>query len=552
MTHLLAQMWLPDAATMTHVAPELALVATLVAIVTAPVLTRRGDHAALIALLGAVACAVLAVLTLRGVADGAQPLFEVRRADGAPGPPMLLADPLSSFFRVFLMVFLAAVIGMWLMFDAERETSPTEFFTLLVASALGMALMTSTTNLLMIIIAIELASLPSYALAGFDKLRRQAAEASVKYVVFGAATSGFMVFGASLLFGMFGSLDVPTLAARLAALNVGGPLLGVALLLLFAGIAFKISAVPFHFWCPDVFEGASLPVATWLSVASKGAGLVLLLRLVYIFAGQAGDAFHSDVLPLISTGIGLFGILTCSFANLAAYRQSNVRRMLAYSSIAHAGYMLMAGAIVQRAAGYESAMAAVVAYLMVYLFMNLGAFMALGMVAYDTGSEDLGAFSGLGFRDPTTAAALAVCLISLVGLPPLAGFYVKWWLLAALGAAAGAAPFMWVLVLAVALNTAVSLYYYARVVWQMYFVAGPETPLRAPLVGKVTVGACALFLVLAGTVWVPHLKARADDFSSEMYAPRAASDSQPPSADRARSGLSAAARPAPSDPRPNP
>ncbi len=521
MTQLLAQMWMPDSATMTLIAPELVLVATLVALVMAPVLTGRSDRAALIALLGAVACAVLAMLTLRGV-NGGEPLFGVERPDGSLGPPMLLVDPLSSFFRVFLMVFLAAIIGMWLMFDAEHEANPTEFFTLLVASALGMALMTSTTHLLMIIIAIELASLPSYALAGYDKVRRPAAEASVKYVVFGAATSGFMVFGASLLFGMFGTLDVPTLAERLASQNVSGPLLGMALLLVFAGIAFKISAVPFHFWCPDVFEGASLPVATWLSVASKGAGLVLLLRLVFVFAGQTGAVYDASVLPMISTGVGLFGILTCTFANFAAYRQVNVRRMLAYSSIAHAGYMLMAGAVVQRAAGYESAMAAVVAYLLVYLFMNLGAFMALGLVAYDTGSENVDAFSGLGFRDGTTAAALSVCLISLVGLPPLAGFYVKWWLLTALGAASQGAPFLWVLVLAVALNTAVSLYYYARVVWQMYFVPGPDGPLRAPLVGRITVGACALFLILTGTVWVSHLKAKADDFAGEIYVPRAA------------------------------
>ena len=164
-----------------------------------------------------------------------------------------------------------------------------------------MALMVGTQNLLMMIIAIEMASMPSYALAGFDKFRRTASEAAVKYAIFGAATSGIMIYGASLLFGMTGSLHIPTMIAQLAAMETIGPVVGFALLAVFAGIGFKISAVPFHYWCPDVFEGASLAVATWLSVVSKAAGLILLLRLVFAFAGESGGAYSATLLPMISS-----------------------------------------------------------------------------------------------------------------------------------------------------------------------------------------------------------------------------------------------------------
>ena len=528
MSPLLASIWMPDGATMKLVAPELILIATIVAVLLAPLLAVRNSRTtAMIALVGCVLCAVSAFWTNGLIAPGGQEIFGVTHADGSTVPGMLLVDGLSSFFRMFLMVFLAAIIGMWLMFDAERERNAPEFFTLLLTSALGMALMVSTNNLLMMIIAIEMASLPSYGLAGFDKTRRIAAEASVKYAVFGAATSGFMIYGVSLLFGMTGTLHIPSMVAALAGMESISPVIGFALLAIFAGIGFKISAVPFHYWCPDVFQGASLAVATWLSVVSKAAGLILLLRLVSAFAGQAvpGTAFNETLLPIISYGIGFFACLTCTFANLAAYRQRNIRRMFAYSSIAHAGYMLMAGAIVIQVQGYQSAMSAVVAYVLIYMFMNLGAFLTLGLVSADTGSEDITAFSGLGWRDGVVAASLTACLISLVGLPPLGGFFVKWWLLAALSGAAQsqAAPFsglsvlLWTLIVVAVLNTAISLYYYARLVWQMYFVPGEGGPLKAPLVGKITVAVCAIVLLLTGTIWVGALKKRADQYVSQMY-----------------------------------
>ncbi|MBU0637694.1 MAG: NADH-quinone oxidoreductase subunit N [Planctomycetes bacterium] len=523
---------MPDLATLRLVLPELLLVATLVALLGAPLLIGRNTRVtALIALLGCVGAAIAAAITLGEVSAGAVELFGVPIGAGSTriaGPGMLVADRLSMFFRLFVMVFLVAIIGMWFLTDAQRERNAPEFFTLLVASALGMSLMASTVNLVFMLVAIELASLPSYALAGFDRQRRLAAEASVKYVVFGATTAGVMCYGVSLLYGMFGTLHIPTLIARIAAADLSGgaaPLLAVALLCVFAGIAFKISAVPFHFWCPDVFQGASLPIATWLSVASKAAGLLLLLRLVFLAAGPTNAAYVDNVLPVISYGIGFFGILTCTVANLAAYGQSNVRRLLAYSSIAHAGYMLCAGAIVFRAGDTSlAAMSAVIAYLMVYMFMNLGAFMSLGLVASDTGSEEIDAFTGLGWRDPLTTFSFTVCLVSLVGLPPLGGFIAKFWLIwiiggAAQSASAGLSGLLWVLVIAIAVNTAISLFYYTRVIRQMYLRGTAVTTgsLQAPALGKLAVHACALILFLAGTLLIPMLKRTADDAATNPY-----------------------------------
>jgi len=249
---------------------------------------------------------------------------------------------------------------------------------------------------------------------------------------------------------------------------------------------------------------------------------MLLLRLVYLFAGPTDAAYAQGVLPLISYGIGFFGILTCTIANLAAYRQNNVRRLLAYSSIAHAGYMLCAGAIVFRAD--ESAVApisAVIAYLMIYMFMNLGAFMSLGLLASDCGSERIDAFTGLGYRDWPAAASFTICLVSLIGLPPLGGFIVKWWLIYALGAAAQAeaAPLLWILVIAIVINSAISLFYYARILRQMY-LRGEETVggrLRAPVLGKGLVHLCAVILLLTGTILIETLKRNADAAAEQVY-----------------------------------
>ncbi|HOB73569.1 MAG TPA: NADH-quinone oxidoreductase subunit N [Phycisphaerae bacterium] len=505
--------WIPAGLDLRMFAPELALIATIVAVLVVPlVLGRSGRTAAFISLIGALATFLL---TWRAVAGQ---VVERGYAGLSPDPQatMLVADNFSVFFKLFLSAFLALIIGLWLLRPANGRgaagvhggSAGPEFFVLLLSSALGMALMVGTLNLLVMVIAIEMASLPSYALVGSDKRSRPGAEASLKYVLFGAATSSIMVYGLSLIYGAFGTLDIAGIAGKLAGQSVSlGWVPAIGFFALCVGIAFKISAVPFHFWCPDVFEGAPIEVTTWLSVASKAAGLGLLLRIVYALSTAVGGAAW---LTPFAWGIGLVAAVTCTVGNLAALRQDSVKRMLAYSSIAHAGYMMMAAAIFTQAGQGQFmsiGLAAVIAYLMVYFVMNLGAFGVTALVSWRTGTDHISAFTGLGRRAPALALPMAVCLFSLIGLPPLGGFAAKWWLLLALGKAAIAAqPWLWGLVIVAVINTAISLYYYVRVIRQMYLCEDErQSAVPAPLGGVVLVNVCAVALLLLGTLLIDKL-----------------------------------------------
>ncbi|HMF11460.1 MAG TPA: NADH-quinone oxidoreductase subunit N [Gemmataceae bacterium] len=289
-----------------------------------------------------------------------------------------------------------------------------------------------------------MASLPSYGLAGFLKGRRQSSEAALKYVVYGGGASGVMVYGISLLAGKFGTAYLPDVATGYLASLQGGPgatpfdaVLVLGTLFFLIGVGFKLAAVPFHFWCPDVFEGASAEVAGFLSVASKGAALALLARFVLVLiAGGAG--FH-DLEPLaghpdnthlvryLAPALALAAAVTATFGNLAAYVQTNLKRLLAYSTIAHAGYMMMGLAtLTSEGAG------AVLFYLVAYFLMNLGAFAVVAFLRNQTGSEDLAAYRGLARRSPIMVVTLSVFLLSLLGIPPLVGFAGKFQIFSAL------------------------------------------------------------------------------------------------------------------------
>lgn len=507
-----APFWLPDADSLAHLAPMWVLIGTIVTVLLgAMVVGRRALPIAGIALIGAVLTGASCFWVFDRVADGAWTgLSPGQRA------PMLLADNFSMFFGVLVSAFLAAVIGLWIcgagVTDnrADMHRNAPEFFVLLLGSALGMLLMVSTTNLLMIVIAIELASLPSYGLAAFDKRSRVGAEAGIKYVLFGGVTSAIMIYGVSLLYGLYGTLDVSAIAGQLAR---GEPslLAAIALFAVTVGIGFKISAVPFHYWCPDVFEGAAIEVTTWLSVASKAAGLGLLLRILGIIAqAGAGTAFTAYA----SLAVGIFATLTCTVANLAALHQTNIKRLLAYSSIAHAGYMLMAAAIFTRVNTADShpAFAPLAVYLIVYLFMNLGAFGCAAMVSWATGSETLDGYAGLGRRQPWVALLMSVCLFSLVGLPPLGGFVAKIWLLYGVWGAG----LKWLVVVAV-INTAISLYYYAKVARAMWLTPDQRPAFSAPVAGLALASLSVIVVLLTGTVAINPLLQRADALTKNLY-----------------------------------
>jgi NADH-quinone oxidoreductase subunit N len=448
---------------------------------------------------------------------------------------LLVYDNLTVFIRIFLLAFAVLVIGMTMLTGIPDREDSGDFYALLLGATLGMSIMASANHLLMVFIGIEMASLPSYALAGFLKGKRQSSEAALKYVVYGGGASGVMLFGISLLAGKFGTGYLPRVAIEVAGKisemgtdPAGNSILILGMLFLLIGIAFKLAAVPFHFWCPDVFEGASAEVAGFLSVASKGAAIALLARVVLMFGGLDPSALNASthfehldwhkVAGYLVPALTFLAALTATFGNLAAYMQTNLKRLLAYSTIAHAGYMMMGLATLTR----EGA-AAVLFYLIAYLFMNLGAFAVVAFIRNQIGSEDLADCRGLSRRAPVLVFALAMFLLSLLGMPPLAGFAAKLGIFAALyhggeyyasQGELGLGVTLYVLLAIGGLNTVLSAVYYIKVLKVMCIdtsldeIEGrPSPPFQVPgaSLGYASVLALTLFLLLI--FWNPLLKA---------------------------------------------
>jgi NADH-quinone oxidoreductase subunit N len=359
-------------------------------------------------------------------------------------------------------------------------------------------------------------SLPSYAIAGYKPGDRRAAEASLKYVIYGGVASGIMLFGLSYIYGLTGSTSLIGLGARLdhlampaaaggqAALRVA---LMVAVIFVLCGIGYKIAAVPWHMWCPDVYEGAPTPFTAFLSVGPKAAGFALAIRVLYSSLassnGAEGVARGLTDVPWPAV-VGILAAVTMTLGNFTALHQNNLKRLLAYSSISHAGYALM-GLSAASLLGVQSVMI----YMLVYLVMNLGAFLAVIAIGQATGSETIADCKGLVKRHPLLAITFAVFLFSLTGLPPLAGFTGKWYLFVAVLNHYSEDGGGWYVALAIiaALNTAVSLYYYMRIVRAM-FIDEPEGKLvvRPKVSYQIMLGAFSAALLLFGIWWTPIIE----------------------------------------------
>lgn len=498
--------------------PELALCAAIVLLLLARMVPSKAPawvrrfNAVWIALPGVLFALYLASpwRHLTGAADN-----ESLRQELFTG--MLVYDELSVYFRSLLLVFAALFfVFTWLSGIPGRDESP-DFYTLALGGTLGMLIMCSANHMLTIFLGVEMASVPSYALAGFLKGRRQSSEAALKYSVYGAGAAGVMLYGISLLAGALGSVHLPTMATQLAKVMASPDLLAdrqTSLVLggvfLMVGLAFKLSAVPFHFWCPDVFEGASAEVNAYLSVASKAAALALLVRVAIGFADfseppspgsengvlatavstdsrAAADRWeappgHAQTRRLIVGLIGFLGAITATFGNLAAYAQANIKRLLAYSTIAHAGIMMfpVAAAVqlleVDRTLA-QQAIAALAYYVGVYLFMNLAAFAFVAFMRNATRSEEISSYSGLIYRSPWIVVCFSIVLLSLLGLPPFSGFFAKLYVFSALVSAK--VWHMYALFAIGGLNTVLGLFYYLRVVKTM--TLDPEPADRAPV-----------------------------------------------------------------------
>lgn len=381
---------------------------------------------------------------------------------------MFVVDPYSTFFK-FVFILSALVIVVFSLQSYElRETSARkrmgEYYFLILSLTLGAFLMAGSVNLIMMYLSLELVSISSYILAGYIKESERSSEASMKYVIYGALSSGLMIYGISLIYGLTGELNIYAVNASLLSAGYSPIVLLIAFLLILAGFGYKISAVPFHYWTPDVYEGAPITITAFLSVSSKAAGFAMLIRFLKasfidrtIAFGVEGVWTTIQGLPWTEI-IAVLSALTMTVGNIIAIWQNNLKRMLAYSSIAHAGYILM-GAVVTQNYGIS----AVLIYIVAYLFMNLGAFYCVMLVADKVGSEDIEAYKGLGYRAPFLGVVFTIFLVSLIGIPPTFGFIGKLYLFSALISA----NIIWLAVVGV-LNSVVSLYYYVRVVRNMF------------------------------------------------------------------------------------
>ena len=364
---------------------------------------------------------------------------------------------------VIILSTLLVIVASWVNDELEKYRKG-EYFTIMGIMVMGLFLMTSSIDIIMLYISIEVVSIMSFVLAAYLKLDTRSNEAGLKYVIYGAFSSGVMLFGLSIVYGLAGSTNYFAIQDTLSSLDgSASPALIMALLMIFAGFGYKISSVPFHFWTPDVYEGSPSTITAYLSVAPKAAGFAMIIRFFHqVFSDSIGltsNAIGSTDLPWPEI-IGVLAVVTMTMGNLVAIQQKSIKRMLAYSSIAHAGYMMLALPVLSM-----EAVESVMIYLFIYVFMNLGAFFIVIFVKNKTGGESFEDFEGLGWKMPIVGAFMTLFMLSLTGLPPTAGFVGKLYIFKTLVGAGS--EFLW-LVVAGGVNSVISLYYYFHVVKVMF------------------------------------------------------------------------------------
>jgi NADH-quinone oxidoreductase subunit N len=406
---------------------------------------------------------------------------------------MLILDPFSIFFKI-ISVFIAIIIIL-ISLDYPRISPKfsVEFYSLLLMATVAMMFLAGANNLLMIYLSIEFISLISYILAAYWRGNLRSSESGLKYFFFGTLCSITMLYGISLLYGFTGSLDLSSINHSLFNTSLNPVIIFIAILMVLMGICFKIAMVPVHFWCPDVYEGAPTPVTAFLSVGPKLAGFAVLLR--FLFVGSAFFYQHWSAL------LAILSIFTMSLGNITAISQTNIKRLLAYSSIAHAGYCLI-GLVVKGNIGQSS----VFIYLLTYIIMNLGAFTVVIAVSNRIKSDEIKDYAGLSLNSPYLALLFTIFLLSLTGLPPLAGFIGKFYIFSA----AIKEGFIYLTVAGV-INSVIAAYYYFNIIRIMYLVPPSQIIDIKPSLSLNF----ALFLTVAFTVIIGLYPKPVIDFVSQ-------------------------------------
>mgnify|MGYP001380297126 CR=1 FL=1 len=462
-------------------------------------------------LVGAILLVVISDISLKGLRNVANPLltmtalvmalyYTIQTEHGSAGQlfeGMLALDTFGQYFKVFLLISSLLIILVSLHSSELSSIHQGEFFALLLAVTLGMILMANSINLVMLYLSLELVSLTSYVMVGYLRNDRLSNEASMKYILFGAVSTGSMLYGFSLLYGLTGSLNLFEIREALIIqgdLGVNQLTLLLVVVLSIAGFGFKTASVPFHFWCPDVYTGAPTPVTAFLSVAPKAAGFAILVR---FFFGGFSQITQAD--GGLLTGVNwalvliIISVITMSWGNIAALTQNNLKRMLAYSSIAHAGYVLM-GCVVLT----ETGLKAILVYLFVYLFMNLGAFLVVIIVFNSERTFQVQDYNGMFRRSPFLAIAMSIFMLSLIGIPPFSGFLGKLYIF---GAVIDQGLF-WFAVIG-ALNAAVAAFYYMRVMKHMILESndGESKPLHMSYLNQALIVLLLIPNVLLIVYW---------------------------------------------------
>lgn len=392
-------------------------------------------------------------------------------------------------------ILVLTLLTVLLSVDSRFTPHAGEYLALVLLASAGMMFLVSSDDILMIFISLEMTSLSLYVLAGFQKDNRYSAEAALKYFLFGGISAAFTLFGLSLVYGISGATNLGEIALSIHGPQLD-PLLVLAMVMVAVGFAFKVAAAPFHLWAPDVYQGAPVPSAAFIASASKVAGFFVLARVFTAgFTGAAGTAAWDAFQPGWVTMLAIISAVSMLFGNVAALAQTSVKRLLAYSAVAHAGYMLLG---VMSARG--QALAALLYYVLTYAITTLGAFAVVGVIQDRSGMERISDFAGLSRRSPLLSFCMLVFLLSLAGIPPFAGFFGKFYVFsAALGAPARGLDLLWLVILAL-LMSAVSLYYYLKVLKHIYVLEPADDrvrPLRVPpFTGAVLVASAVLVIVL--------------------------------------------------------
>ncbi|MDF2720335.1 MAG: NADH:ubiquinone oxidoreductase subunit [Paenibacillus sp.] len=485
-----------------HLAPELSLVIAAVVLSLLDLMLPRSFNRTWLGWLAIVGLAVSAAFVIGDISA-----LNPTDAAQAVGPTTLLGNSwrIDDFANLFKLLFLAGTALIILMsignMKADEMPHLGEYYYLLLPATIGAMVMASSGDLITLFIGVELLSITSYVLVGMRKKSTSANEGAFKYVVIGGIASAVILYGISFLYGMSGSTNLAEVNAALGgSYEAFEPLIYVALMLLIAGFAFKIAAAPFHMWAPDVYEGAAAPVTAYLAVVSKAAGLAITFRVLYGVFGQgslANTAVHDDFL----TATAVLAAVAMIVGNFVALRQTNVKRLLAYSGVANAGYLLIPISTEFGIVHYSN-FSELFFYLIAYVFMNIGAITVLMLVSHHEGNEQLSAFTGLYYRAPLTAIAMIVFLLSLAGLPVTGGFFGKLYIML------GTLQMHQYWLAAIMIGTSViSFYYYFGIAKEMFMrTSDNNSPIRRSAAGQVTIWICAAATILTG--FFPHIVLR--------------------------------------------